>query len=760
MTKSSLTQRLAEADAEGDGGSGNVRMSTIPCGLKRIMSKHEFLVPHFAEYASSIGIMRHVISMVANHIAIGGAAIDKGDFFLFYTRVWSAVDRHVTGKQGSKDHFDTEVAAFFDTHKDDHLPDTVVPVMCRQQECNALSVATVMHMHSFPERVKRWFAANIAVFYFEAGVRATNVTALASKLWRYVSGKGEFSVPNMKKCLEKDDASVGHIFDRLVAFAREEYMHLESFRQRVHGASLAQALGCNKHAHLLLPHMQRVSTASEQLLAQWTTLAQDGNAAPPYDDLVENDVFEEEDVGNDSHEPPSTPWRARDLRPSPFTLMPVAKLKRAMVYYGMTELQSMFSNLHTRYGKKRTNDGASKNPFEELKHADLEGKLHLLFNLKRVKAKWMLEKEDAVNTGGWRLSCFRTDGIKATLTFCSGMQTAQASPNVCHLCDAGYNIPQPCDCVNVHSTPRGLFKVDPTRNDMANGTIQPTDRVTVVDPGFHRPVQCASLDASQLVDGEPTAVDLATTAAFDFVDVTTWMRDSGRLEREQKEQHRREVNTEYKKALEDLSTKRRRSCLSFADYSKEMMATLKTRVEELVCHARSLFRWKYARKLQSFLDKVADTLFQRTSCRVNRQNGVEHLTPEQRIVLKQRLRDAKAMRASKNVVFFGDGTFSCTQRGHVSIPKKRLLKHLAVRGLTFLLCEKFTSKRCPCGHDDLRDGESNGGVRVRVHQTDGGVCNVLQTVRDRDELACVNMLLATSTAFRHVDWPAHLTRQG
>jgi hypothetical protein len=81
---------------------------------------------------------------------------------------------------------------------------------------------------------------------------------------------------------------------------------------------------------------------------------------------------------------------------------------------------------------------------------------------------------------------------------------------------------------------------------MANGTIQPTDRVTVVDPGFHRPVQCASLVASQLVDGEPTAVDLATTAAFDFVDVTTWMRDSGRLEREQKE--RRAVSIAKKTA--------------------------------------------------------------------------------------------------------------------------------------------------------------------------------------------------------------------
>jgi hypothetical protein len=190
------------------------------------------------------------------------------------------------------------------------------------------------------------------------------------------------------------------------------------------------------------------------------------------------------------------------------------------------------------------------------------------------------------------------------------------------------------------------------------------------------------------------------------------------------------------------------------------MATLASRVTELVCEARSQFRWKFERRLQSFLDKVADRLFQRTSSRVKRQDEASSLTPEQRAELKQRLRDAKAMRASKNVVFFGDGTFSCTQRGHVSIPKKRLLKQLAVRGLTFLLCEKFTSKRCPCGHDDLRDGEGNDGVRVRVHRTDGGVCNVLQTVRDRDELACVNMLLATSTALRRVDWPAHLTRDG
>ena len=124
-------------------------------------------------------------------------------------------------------------------------------------------------------------------------------------------------------------------------------------------------------------------------------------------------------------------------------------------------------------------------------------------------------------------------------------------------------------------------------------------------------------------------------------------------------------------------------------------------------------------------------------------------------ILSRKVKDA---RRGKQLVFFGDGTFSCTQKGHASIPKKKLIKQLAVRGLTFLLCERYTSLRCPCGSHELKNGEKADGIRVRVHKTDGGVCSVLQSIQDRDEIACINMLLAASSACQGTQWPTHLTR--
>ena len=98
-------------------------------------------------------------------------------------------------------------------------------------------------------------------------------------------------------------------------------------------------------------------------------------------------------------------------------------------------------------------------------------------------------------------------------------------------------------------------------------------------------------------------------------------------------------------------------------------------------------------------------------------------------------------------------------RGNPSIPKKKLLKRLAVRTVTVLLDEHKTSQQCPCGGGKLKDFANHDvSKRVRVHKTDGGVCNVLGHVNDRDELAVVNMILAVRSALTHAAWPNHLCR--
>ena len=160
------------------------------------------------------------------------------------------------------------------------------------------------------------------------------------------------------------------------------------------------------------------------------------------------------------------------------------------------------------------------------------------------------------------------------------------------------------------------------------------------------------------------------------------------------------------------------------------------------------------------------------------------LKESERETLREELHDKRdhIRKASpRRLIFFGDGTFSCTMKGNPSIPKKKLLKRLSVQGPTILIDEYRTSKQCPCGQSELftpstssKDGSRSDPVerfRVRVHKTDGGECDILRignrsgrdlrsprVIKDRDELACMNMLLIAESAIKHSCWPSHLCR--
>lgn len=723
-------------------------MSSIPCGLKRVLRHHDVLAPHFEAYATSIGIMRHVVSMVANHVLLSGASVDSGNLFLFYTRVWSAVDRRARNETGGTiQHFDTEVDLFFENHDTVGLPSFLVPVMCRQQECNALATAACMHLQSFPMRMMRWIKANLVSMCRHADVRPpATIGAVAAMIWKLVCAKGDFDVATLNNFICKQHSEMECIKPGIVQFALDEYDRLKDFRAP-DSPTMSSAINGGKHAHLLIRHMHHLSLRSEELLRGAGDCMLTKDVEVDLDDLEGDTVIEVVD----DDEPTAVHW-PRGTRPSPFSLLPVAKLKRAMVYYGFTEIKNFVSNLRSKKRKMMVTDCVDT--LQENMAADKV--LGTLLDLQKLKVKRHIGS--ARNAGGWVLACFRTDGVKTVLTFCTGMASAKAAENVCCLCDAGYDIPKPKAKIDVESTERGLFRVAPKRNDIEIGSVPASCKITVVDPGFCRPIQSASLSAQHLLDPSLQADVLARQSTFHHLTEATWMEESGRRERGQKEMHRRARNQDYKAALEELGNHRRRSCLEFLSYSQAAMRTLVARSSELVTFARSMFRWTYERKLQGFLDRLADSFYDRSTTRVSRQAGVSHLSEDERAALREQLRRAKETRAQKHVVFFGDGTFSCTQRGHVSIPKKRLLKQMAVRGLTFLLCESYTSKRCPCGAGDLIDGNNTDGMRVRVHKNGGCGCEVLNAIKDRDELACVNMLLATSTACRGCSWPTHLTR--
>ena len=206
-----------------------------------------------------------------------------------------------------------------------------------------------------------------------------------------------------------------------------------------------------------------------------------------------------------------------------------------------------------------------------------------------------------------------------------------------------------------------------------------------------------------------------------------------------------------------------------------MISTLKVRFDELVCESRSKIRWRATQRHMQFISQLCDKMFDRSTLRFKRQHKLytcssqqghsaalsSSLTNEaegQRRDAEVRLHEKRVHRRARpnSIVFFGNGTFGPSMRGHNSIPKKRILHELSHRGLTFLLDEHRTSMQCPCGMDEL----TTTAGRNRAHKSDGTCCSLLQSIGncDRDALASLNMIQCALCAICGAKRPLHLCR--
>lgn len=239
------------------------------------------------------------------------------------------------------------------------------------------------------------------------------------------------------------------------------------------------------------------------------------------------------------------------------------------------------------------------------------------------------------------------------------------------------------------------------------------------------------------------------------------MNDSGRMHGRRMENRRRE-GTPYGIALQTLrETGGRKSATArYTKYMHAMLESLSVRATELVSKRRSSHRWKQKRSMMRFISRLCDRLFNRTSLRVGKsQEAHEPIDETKRKELHARLNALKERRRSMpTVVFFGDGSFGPTMRGHNSIPKKAILRELCHRGVTVLLDEYKTSKVCPCGQDELITTTG----RLRAHKSDGAICSLINNLsneaNDRDALASLNMISCALCALNGRDRPHHLCR--
>ena len=187
--------------------------------------------------------------------------------------------------------------------------------------------------------------------------------------------------------------------------------------------------------------------------------------------------------------------------------------------------------------------------------------------------------------------------------------------------------------------------------------------------------------------------------------------------------YRRQHVATYKASLEMLNGVHRKT---FDLQKMTLYATARCQsepglVQELLDKKRSIHRRKRFVRIQRTIAHIAHTI------------GGGPSRAERRVLRKKK---DEMLARRKKVVFFGRGQWTGV-KGHVTVPRKKLIHVLACSHLVLLVDEYCTSKLCPYDFQPLQDM----GDRIRQCQTEthGATANQVLTM-DRDVIGSMNIL--------------------
>ena len=347
-----------------------------------------------------------------------------------------------------------------------------------------------------------------------------------------------------------------------------------------------------------------------------------------------------------------------------------------------------------------------------------------------------------VHRKGYRVSGFRSDGYQVHLSFIAIAASKPVPTNTDKLKDAGYDFPKPPRKVVGTLSQPGVFTVSENRVDVKKVPVEDRAKVrtTVIDPGC---VDVVSVRTTKLETTSPSNVlSNSTHWALSSEDYTA---DCGTLIQRGRESKRRS-RPGYREALRDEDTGRQKtaSLTSLLLYAKWVARHFEAMYREKNTNGRRRTRFITSRLLQGTVDKLANRI-------VN--SGKEEFA------------------STTNVVFFGNGSFKA-MRGSAPVPRKKLVRALAMRTTVFMLDEFRTSKMCPGGCGAVMEnveGEDSYRMRRCSNVSDAGVGLLPENcplwarcsspfVCNRDESATVNMTMCCHASLCGRTRPSTLCR--
>ena len=741
--------------------TSKVRYSTIQCGMRRTLKKHcHPLIPLFEKTSHVIGQYVYIVGLVSNCLMVQNPERKIEDWKHFYDQVFSAVE-------GGKNCYTDDVQIFLKSIQD-KLPPKVDFEM-RQEQTSEMSESAKLHLKSFWSRLAAYLKHRVLDLQVQRLGEIVCQTIHGTELCQSLQSDRQVTVEMKKKFIKLPIDQQSVLISILSDVLQEEYVALNGL-----------PIGDDKEKTLYkrLVHLQRYSNWNLDCISRYRDHPElwvhDSFPEPfsllPFFKLQPRNVHYTWSVFYKGF----LKWAVRDENNSEAKESIDPILQSFASYDKKTRLESnskqwkkiMEDKKNIKTKKRKRNDDMAVEKFvcdvwskyglrhrvrnyaqrwirfvqerktERAKNCTILNIMSQLFDLKHVKQRDRKE---------WKMVSFRTDGVCLCITFAT--TSVLSAPNVDALVKAGYNLPEVKNKIDPYETERGIFRLTEHRNDLEIRSSN-NERIDIVplDPGCVKPLQAAVLPSTECTSLKNICGYLSKYESEALWHITSdeWKRGSGRTRSEKHEAFIRRHDPLYDEAIRELRTKRKKSASkdTLNEFCTVAFKHLDVMIQRLVTVHKSRVRWKETRRTVSWLSRVANKVF-------GKEKG--HTKQEKKV---------------QRVAFLGDGTFK-HKRGYAPVPKKKLAKVLATKGLTIMLDEYNTSKQCPCGHSELEDHPdipSTENYRIRRHKTSGksGTCCVEcalgESKMDRDVLAITNFLLCAKCALDGGSRPVHLCR--
>jgi hypothetical protein len=237
---------------------------------------------------------------------------------------------------------------------------------------------------------------------------------------------------------------------------------------------------------------------------------------------------------------------------------------------------------------------------------------------------------------------------------------------------------------------------------------------TGVDPGLKKVVAYTTIDGNDMINNPHVSVITDSLNNYHFLSNEEYRKKTGRIEYEIFENSRRTKNIKYAESLAHLSS----SESSNSCFSDKLLLSFQAKLKTWNCMRNEKFKTiRLHKKFQ---------MYQKTSKQIAK-------------IAKNICSSAKL---KKTIILFGNGSFCCGGKGYACVPKKKLIRDLAVRAPVVLVNEFRTSKLCPFDYKEVIDtvkSSIKNENRIRQCSTVNETFSKCPLCHDRDSIGAVNI---------------------